>query len=107
MVLSMLMTRPLRHIVEYDDEGSEVDDDGAPISGPDRWLSDYQSERTEMRVTPSIYGQYEILPWLTFKTTFGSGFRTNERLMFKSKRINTQATGSNGAITHAELLNFN
>ncbi len=107
MVLSMLMTRPLRHIVEYDDEGSEVDDDGAPVTGPDRWLSDYQSERTEMRVIPSLYGQYEIFPWLTFKTTFGADFRANERLQFKSKRINTQATGSNGAVTHADLLNLN
>ena len=107
MVLSMLMTRPLRHIVEYDDEGTEVNDDGAPVTGPDRWLSDYQSERTEMRVTPSLYGQYEILPWLTFKTTLGADFRTNERLMFKSSRINTQATGSNGAVAHADLLNLN
>lgn len=107
MVLSMLMTRPLRHIVEYDDEGTEINDDGAPVTGPDRWLSDYQSERTEMRITPSLYGQYEILPWLTFKTTLGADFRTNERMMFKSSRINTQATGSNGAVAHADLLNLN
>ena len=27
--------------------------------------------------------------------------------MFKSSRINTQATGSNGAVAHADLLNLN
>jgi TonB-linked SusC/RagA family outer membrane protein len=107
MVLSMLMTRPLRHIVEYDDEGTAVNDEGVPMPSPDTWLTDYQSERTEMRVIPSLYAEYKILPWLTFKTTLGADFRTNERLKFKSTRINTQATGSNGAISHVELLNLN
>lgn len=107
MVLSMLMTRPIRHIVELDDEGMEINDDGAPIQGPDRWLTDYQSERTEFRITPSLYGEMKITPWLSFKTTLGADYRSNDRLKFKSKRINTQATGSNGAVSHTKQLNFN
>jgi len=107
LVMSMLLTRPLRRIVEYDDEGSEVDDDGSPLSGPDRWLSDYESTRNEFRVTPSIFAQYKVLPWLTAKTTFGADYRSNERSMFKSRRINTQATGSNGSISHMDRINWN
>ena len=107
LVMSMLQTRPLRRVVEYDDDGLEVDDDDYPMSGPDRWLTDYESKRNEFRVTSSIYGDYKILPWLTFKTSFGVDYRSNERLMFKSKRINTEATGSHGAIAHVDRLNWN
>lgn len=107
MVVSMLMTRPLRRVVELDDEGSEVDDSNSPMSGPDRWLSDYESKRNEFRVTSSIYGDYKILPWLTFKSTFGIDYRSNERTMFKSRRINTQGTGSHGTIAHVDRLNWN
>lgn len=107
LVLSMLMTRPLRRVVELDDEGSEVDDNNSPQSGPDRWLSDYESKRNEFRVTSSIFGEYKILPWLTFKSTFGLDYRSTERTMFKSKRINTQGTGSHGTIAHVDRLNWN
>ncbi len=107
LVMSMLLTRPLRHIIEYDDEGLEVNDDGVPLSGPDRWLTDYQSERTEFRVTPSLYAEYRILPWLTFRTTIGADYRSNESQKFKSIRINTTGTGSNGAVSQYNLLNWN
>jgi len=107
MVLSMLLTRPLRRLVELDDDGQELDDDGNAQSGPDRWLSDYESKRTEFRVTSSIYAEYKILPWLKFKTTFGIDYRTNERSQFKSQRINTQATGSNGTVNHMDRQNWN
>lgn len=107
LVMSMLLTRPLRRIVEYDEEGSEVDDNGSPLSGPDRWLSDYESKRNEFRVTSSVYGEIKILPWLSFKTTFGIDYRSNERSMFKSRRINTQGTGSYGAVTHVDRLYWN
>ena len=107
LVMSMLLTRPLQHMVEYDDEGIEVDDDGYPLSGPDRWLTDYQSERTELRFTPSAYAEYKFFPWLSFKSTIGADYRSNERSRFKSARINTVATGSSGAVAHVDRLNWN
>ncbi|MBQ9582724.1 MAG: TonB-dependent receptor [Bacteroidales bacterium] len=107
MVMSMLLTRPVRYLLAYDTEGLEIDDEGAPLSGPDRWLSDYQSERTELRITPSVYGEYAITPWLTFRSTFGADYRANERSKFKSYRINTQATGSAGAVAHVDRVNWN
>ena len=107
MVMSMLLSRPLRRVVALDDDGYELNDEGSAQSGPDRWLSDYESKRAEFRVTSSIFGQYKILPWLTFKTTLGVDYRTNERSQFKSSRINTQATGSNGAIVQMDRMNWN
>ena len=107
LIMSMLMTRPLRRIVEYDEEGTEVDDDSSPLSGPDRWLNDFDSKRNEFRLTSSISGQYKILSWLTFTSRFGFDFRSNERSMFKSLRINTQGTGSNGSVAHQDRLSWN
>ena len=34
LVMSMLQTRPLKHRVDYDDDGYEIYDDSAPVSGP-------------------------------------------------------------------------
>ena len=107
LIMSMLMTRPLRRVVEYDEEGLEVNDDSAPLSGPDRWLNDYDSKRNEFRVISSISGQYKILSWLTFTTRFGFDYRSNERSMFKTLRINTQGTGSNGTVAHQDRFSWN
>ena len=107
MVTSMVRTRPLRYITKVDDDGDEFDDEDAPLSGPERWLTDFQSERTELRVTPSLYVEYKIVPWLTFKSTFGADYRASDQLKFKSKRLNTEATGSNGANAHTDRINWN
>ena len=107
LIMSMLMTRPLRMTVATDAEGSEVNDDSSPLSGPDRWLNDYDSRREEFRVISSISGKIRIFKWLTFTSRFGFDYRTNERSMFKSQRINTQGTGSNGSVTHQDRLSWN
>ena len=107
LVMSMLLTRPLRKVVQLDGEGLEVDDNSMPLSGPDMWMSDYQNARTEIRITPNIYAEYKPLPWLTIKTTFGADYRSNERYVFKSSRINGAATGSTGAVAHLDRLNWN
>lgn len=107
LITSMLRSRPVRKLVGYDEEGTEIMEGDAPTAGPDRWLSDYRSYRAEFRVTPSIYAEYKILPWLSIKSTFGMDYRTNEQSKFKSRRINMQATGSNGAVTHIDRMNWN
>ena len=93
--------------IQYDVDGDEIDDGYGPLSDPVRWLSDYQSERSELRFTPNIYGQYKILPWLIFKSSFGADYRSSENQKFKSKRINTAATGSTGSSAHVDRLNWN
>lgn len=107
MVMSMLNTRPLKYNVDTDDSGEEFDDDDAPLGGPERWLTDQQQERSEIRVSPSLYGEYQILPWLSFKSTFGADVRVTEQLKFKSRRINSEATGSHGSSLHYDRLNWN
>lgn len=108
LVVSMLTTRPLRPVVEYDDEGLELNEEGAAsYMGPDVWLYDHESNRKEFRVTSSISGEYKILPWLSFRSTFGADFRMTERTRFKTSRLNGQGTGSHGATGQTQRLNWN
>lgn len=106
MIMSMLTTKPLLFNEKTDEEGDEFDGSGAPISGPERWLTDFESTRTEFRVTPSAYLQYEILPWLTFKSTFGADVRATEQAKFKSNRISREA-GSQGGVSNIDRFNWN
>lgn len=107
MMRSMISSLPLNYIEEKDENGNEVEDPDAPLSGPERWVSDFDSRRIEFRVSPSIYAQIDILPFLKFKSTFGADFRATEQGKFKSKRINTTSEGSVGAIAETDRLNWN
>ena len=107
MMRSMISTLPINYISKKDADGTEVDDPDAPLSGPERWLSDFDSRRTEFRVSPSLYAQVEILPFLKFKSTFGADYRATEQGKFKSKRINNTSEGSVGAQVQTDRLNWN
>ena len=107
MMRSMITSLPLNYIDEKDENGNEIDDPDAPLSGPKRWVSDFDNRRTEFRISPSLYAQIDILPFLKFKSTFGADFRATEQGKFKSKRINTTSEGSVGAIAETDRLNWN
>ena len=107
MMRSMIASLPLNYIEKMDENGNEVDDPDAPLSGPKRWVSDFDNRRTEFRVSPSLYAEIKILPFLKFKSTFGADYRATEQGKFKSKRINTTSEGSVGAIVETDRLNWN
>ena len=107
MMRSMITSLPLNYIEENDENGYEIDDPNAPLSGPKRWVSDFDNRRTEFRVSPSLYAQIDILPFLKFKSTFGADYRATEQGKFKSSRINTTSEGSVGAIVETDRLNWN
>jgi len=117
MIRSMLSTRPyvssgdiLDDNEEDQDGDGEVDTDESGStyrSGPDKWLSDFDNSRKEFRVTPSLSAEWRMFRWLTFKSSIGGDYKSSNRLKFKSSRINSSTTGSNGGINHAEYLSYN
>lgn len=107
MMRSMISSLPIDYHEELDEEGYEIDDPAAPLSGPKRWVSDFDNRRIEFRVSPSLYIQWKVLPYLTLKSTFGADYRSTEQGKFKSARINTVSTGSVGAIAQTDRLNWN
>lgn len=107
LIRSMQAFRPYSttvDILDDDYDPSEVE----ALSGPDKWLTDFRNKRRQYRVTPNIYGQYKILPWLSFKTSFGADFRNTEQTKFKSVQLNRSlATGSLGAVSTSNAFSYN
>lgn len=104
MMRSVLMTRPYKTVL--DDEDDAVDDSGERLSGPDKWLSDFVNRRETFRVIPSMFAEYRILPWLTFKSTLGADYKGSEFTKFKSSRVST-TSGNIGAAAHTDNFRYN
>lgn len=105
LMRSMIFTKPYMQLpgIEEDDETTAT----YYLSGPDKWLEDYQNTKIEVRVTPSVFAEYKITGWLTFKSTLGADFRGTNQIMFKSSRINSNTEGSIGAKGKINYLYYN
>ena len=109
MMVSMLNSRPyMRRDNLLDDD---VDDDeaslGALRSTPARWFADYESLRKEYRITPHLFADWKILPWLEFKTSIGGDFRLRERTRWKGHTINSGTEGSISAVSTQDSYRWN
>ena len=109
MMVSMLNSRPyMRRDNLLDDD---VDDDeaslGALRSTPARWLADYESLRKEYRITPHLFAEWKILPWLEFKSSIGGDFRLRERTRWKGHTINNGTEGSIASVTSQDSYRWN
>ena len=109
MMRSMIVSRPyMRRDNLLDDD---IDDDeaslGALRSTPARWLADYESLRKEYRITPHLFADWKILPWLEFKTSIGGDFRLRERTRWKGHTINSGTEGSIASVTSQDSYRWN
>ena len=109
LMRSMITTVPYNKILETDEDGDVVDraDDEYGQTGPNRWLQGFRSNKTEYRINPSVYAQYKITPWLTFKTTAGADLRVTEQDKFKSRFLTTSPVGATAANSSAKRLAWN
>ena len=66
LMRSMFSTKPYKSLQEDDmDELDDVTAGGSTfLSGPDRWLTDFENRKEEIRFTPSITIEYKILKYL-------------------------------------------
>ncbi len=106
---SMISYRP--YFADYDAEDLYNYDDGDEDlkSSPYRWMdkNHFSNDRKDYRITPTLYAEATITPWLTFKSTAGLDYRNSERRKFKSSAINTTSSGSAGALGSYEYFNWN
>jgi len=109
LMRSMMTCPPYSQIIETDGDGDVIDwgDDENRQYSPNRWLQGFVNDKVEYRVNPSLYLQVKILPWLSFKSTFGADFRVTEQSKFKSRLLTSDATGSTSAIAHMDRLAWN
>ena len=105
---SMFSTRPYKSLKEeFIDMDDQFDGASAFISGPDRWLTDFVNNRTEIRVTPNFTLEYKITKHLTLRSTSGMDYRSSEQYKWKSSRINSTTEGSIGAVATTRYLYWN
>ena len=106
LIRSIMMFRPYS---TYNLEEEFEDEEGNLQSSPMRWLDrrNFVNNRQEYRITPSLYAEYKIAPWLTFRSTVGGDYRNAEYQKFKSAQINTSSEGTNAATGTFESLNWN
>ena len=109
MMRSMIVSRPYmgRTNLLDDDENDDEASLGSLRSTPARWLADYESLRKEYRITPHIFADWKILPWLEFKSSFGGDFRIRERTRWKGHTINNGTEGSISSITSQDSYRWN
>lgn len=101
---AMLQYRPYTSSLDEEDESSNDED---LIGSPMRWLTDHVNINKQYRITPNIYAQYQILPWLTFKSSFGGDFKTVNKNFFKSARLNSLNTGSTASYSSSVNNSWN
>lgn len=103
---SLLLYRPYMSLDKDEDEDQIDPEEEEVSSGPDRWLKHFTNTREEFRVTPSLYLDWKILKWLSFKSTIGADYRNTEIQKFKANKISTQ-NGSFASVSETERLRYN
>ncbi len=89
-----------------DDELEEHEDATMTTSGsPTKWIRDSYQTRVQYRVTPSLYLQYKIAKWVTFKSSFGADYHLQERVKFKGATVNRG--NALGGVSYGERYNWN
>ncbi len=80
-IRNMLASRPYYNFDDDDEEAAGLTEDAG--ARPDRWLKDYVNKRDEYRVIPTLFAEYRILPWLTYKVTAGGDYRIKNVTQWK------------------------
>lgn len=109
LIRSMFSTPPYKSLQQDNmDELDDITTDGNTfLSGPDRWLTDFENRKKEIRFTPSLMLEYKITKWLNFRSTTGADYRNSNQYKWKSSRINSTAEGSIGAVAQSRYLYWN
>ena len=87
--------------VNPDEELDEIEDEDFQY-GPNRWIQNYKNNITKYNIQPSLYFQWGINRWLTFKTTIGGDFKLSDRVdtrTYKITRFGTTACIGRGIST--------
>ena len=88
MMRSMMITKPYM-MASIAEEIDDLDENNNVGSTPARWLADFQSLRTEFRITPNFFLDWKITPWLEFKSSVGGDYRLMQRIKWKGHTLNT------------------
>lgn len=111
LVRSILVSRPyISNSIDLDNPEDDDDDEGTTAlrSTPLRWITNSQNTRTEYRITPNIFLQWQITPWLTYKLSAGGDYHISERMKYKGRQLSTTGSlGANAQESTGEAIRWN
>ncbi len=89
-------------------EEGESDGDEVTLSDPRMWFKDYADNTLEYRITPNLFLEAKILPWLTYKIDLGADYRDRERGRWKGPLIiGTSGEEAVGSRLNTRSLRYN
>ncbi|MGL5318360.1 MAG: SusC/RagA family TonB-linked outer membrane protein, partial [Bacteroidales bacterium] len=101
MARQMVLTRPYRAKAS-----EEVQDDNIS-DGPELWFDHYTDKSKDTRFIPSVYANFKIFSWLSFRSSAGFDFRVKERSRFWGPLLQVGSRdGDNGRAGTSQLRAF-
>ena len=108
IVRSLLTSRPFmsNHTDLSDlDSVDAAEEEELDRNTPKRWFEGSSNTREDFDVTPNLFFQYKILPWLTYELSAGANYTYSDRTKFKSPSLTS--SGTTGATTQTVYAESN
>lgn len=105
LMRSMLIYPPYFYEESTDEDVVDPEEEEL-ASGPNVWLKYYVNTRKEIRITPSVYIDWKIIPCLSFKSTFGGDYKSSETSKYKPNKISRQV-GSFASVAQYDQWRYN
>ena len=110
MMRSILVSRPYTKLGVIETEDDDEDWENAEEemkSSPERWIKDAYKKRDAQRITPNLYLEWKITPWLTYKISAGGDYHASEAMSWKGPSVNRSSGGATASFTDSEAIRWN
>lgn len=105
IIRSVLRTKPYT-ARNLDDEQAEEGEDELLMYGPDKWLNNFKNNSRRFRINPALKLDYKITDYLSFNSTIGGEFMSNERTKAKGYLL-SQSAGNTAGVSTLVNLRYN
>ena len=104
---SSLRSRPYySQNISEDDYDEAYDPNDETAYGPMRYYNGVTNTSKRLRITPSLTFDWNILKWLSFRSTFGADYTTNRRVKTKAAVL-SYGEGNIAGIGTSQTLRYN
>ncbi len=100
---SIIGTKPYASANPDDDQPELIEDDFQ--YGPNKWIQSFTNTSKRYRILPSVFATWQITPWLSFKSTWGGDFQTEQR--FQSRSYKISEIGNTASIGDVKRFKYN
>ncbi|MBD1391886.1 SusC/RagA family TonB-linked outer membrane protein [Mucilaginibacter glaciei] len=89
----------------YNADGTYAKDSNSSVENPVAAYKEPYNLTTNGRILANVFGEYKILPYLTFRTNFGADYLIYDERRFLPTTLNAGLPNGSGTETHVQDLN--